>query len=362
MPELYIGLMSGTSLDGVDAILIDLSESRPSITATHFLCFPPAVRAEALALNAAGPDELHRAALFANALAALYADGVREVMKMSGVEGKHVRAIGCHGQTVRHRPELGYTVQLCNAAALAEAVGITVIADFRSRDIAAGGQGAPLAPAFHNAFFRAKDMDRVVLNIGGMANISVLPARGEVLGFDTGPGNILLDAWCERHTGKAYDAEGAWARSGQCVDELLADMLSQPFFGEPPPKSTGRDLFNVEWLVRFRPERYAPADVQATLLELTAASIAEMIQRHCPDTREIFVCGGGAFNTCLLERLQAHVDATLATTAALGLAPEWVEAAAFAWLAQQTLQTKHGNLPEVTGASGPRVLGAIYPA
>ena len=362
MPGLYIGLMSGTSLDGVDAALIDLSRSTPQVLATHFLPFPTAVRSEALALNRAGPDELHRAAIFANTIARLYADAVHALMRDAGKDLSEVRAVGCHGQTVRHRPDASYTIQLCNAAALAEALATTVVADFRSRDIAAEGQGAPLVPAFHSACFRAADRNRVVLNIGGIANISYLPAKGSVLGFDTGPGNILLDAWCERHIGERYDAHGEWALSGRCLDTLLQAMLREPFFAIPPPKSTGRDLFDVEWLNRFAPAQYAAADVQATLLELTAVSIAKMIDSYCPNTAEVYVCGGGAANLYLMQRLQHHLEANVATTAALGLAPDWVEAAAFAWLAQQCLEGRPGNLPEVTGARGPRILGAIYPA
>lgn len=362
MPELYIGLMSGTSLDGVDAALVDLSSSSPRILTTHFLAFPAPVRAEALALNTSGADELHRASLFALKLAQLYADTVRELIAASDVGLKDVRAIGCHGQTVRHRPDHGYTIQLCNASAVAEALGVTVVADFRSRDIAAEGQGAPLVPAFHNACFRAPDRNRVVLNIGGIANISYLPSKGSVLGFDTGPGNVLLDAWCERHIGERYDADGAWALSGRAIDALLQAMLREPYFALPPPKSTGRDLFNMRWLDRFAPAQYVAADVQATLIELTVLSIAGMIDSYCPQTAEIYVCGGGAANLHLLERLQHRLKGTVSTTAALGIAPDWVEAVAFAWLAQQTMHNRPGNLPEVTGARGPRVLGAIYPA
>ena len=363
MSELYIGLMSGTSLDGVDAALVDFSATRPAVRATCFLPYPEAVRAEALALNTSGADEIHRGAMLARTISGLYADAVCELLAQTGLGARAIAAIGCHGQTIRHRPDCGYTVQLLQPALVAERTGIAVVADFRMRDIAAGGQGAPLVPAFHAGCFRAPGVDRAIVNIGGIANITYLPARGTVIGFDTGPGNLLLDMWCMRHRGTPYDAEGAWAASGTVIETLLEQMLADPYFSLHPPKSTGRDDFHEAWLARFAPERHDPADVQATLLELTAATIADALRRFCPGTTELYACGGGASNNALLGRLRQRLPgAHVGTTAELGLDPDWVEAVAFAWLARQTLRGEPGNLAEVTGARGARVLGAIYPA
>lgn len=364
--ELYIGLMSGTSLDGVDAALVDFSPSPGGrLLNAAFVPYPPTIRAEALALNSPGENEIHRAALLAEAVGGLYLEAVQTVLRTTGTQPDAIAAIGCHGQTVRHRPDSGYTTQVCHPASLAEHSGITVVADFRMRDIAAGGQGAPLVPAFHAACFRSTEQHRAILNLGGVANLTDLPPAGPVRGFDTGPGNLLMDMWCARHRGTAYDAQGAWAASGTAIESLLEAMLDEPYFDLPPPKSTGRDDFHAAWLGRFAPERYAPADVQATLLELTAASVANALRAHCPEAMALYVCGGGAANARLLERLRARLAErriAVQTTAALSLDPDWVEAVAFAWLARQTLRGLPGNLPEVTGARGPRILGAIYPA
>lgn len=361
MPEFYIGLMSGTSLDGIDAVLADFSKPGGQLVATQFLPYPESLRKEALELNNPGLNEIHRAAKLGNAVAEFYAEAVKKLLQQAGIKAAEIHALGAHGQTVRHQPDAGYTEQLCNAALLVERLGIPVVADFRSRDIAAGGQGAPLVPAFHAASFRSDTAHRVILNIGGIANITDLPAQGAVRGFDTGPGNLLLDMWCARHTGKNFDAGGAWARSGQCDELLLKRFLSEAFFKLPPPKSTGRDLFNAPWLEQFGLEMHGPADVQATLLELSARSMAEAIKTYCKGAQEIYVCGGGAANEFLLERLSAHLTSLrVQTTETLGLHPDWVEAMAFAWLARQTMRNEPGNLPEVTGASGPRILGAIH--
>ncbi|MCL4801632.1 MAG: anhydro-N-acetylmuramic acid kinase [Burkholderiales bacterium] len=355
--------MSGTSLDGIDAVLIEFQHTPWRPLATHSLAYPAALRAEALALNAAGAAELERAALFANAHAERCAEAVHALLAAARVDATAVSAIGCHGQTVRHRPELGYTVQLANGALLAERTGIRVVCDFRSRDVAAGGQGAPLVPAFHAACFGAAGTHRVVVNLGGIANLTDLPRDGAVRGFDTGPANVLLDLWAEQHLGTRFDRDGAWAAGGRVVAPLLARLLAEPYFTAPPPKSTGRELFNAEWLAQHAPERFAPADVQATLAELTAASVADAIERHCAGAGEVLLCGGGARNTDLVQRLGARLAGRMvADTGAVGLAPEWVEASAFAWLAREALAGRPGNVPEVTGARGPRVLGAIYPA
>ena len=367
-PVLTIGLMSGTSLDGVDGVLLDCTPSggAPQVRAHAARPFPAALRAAFLALNTSGPDELHRSALAALQLAALYAEVVADLLRFTGLHASAVRAIGAHGQTVRHRPDLGYTVQLGAPAALAERTGMTVVADFRSRDVAAGGQGAPLVPAFHRAVFAVAGADVAVLNLGGFANLSLLFADGRTLGFDTGPGNALLDHWAQRHTGQTFDAGGTWAAGGAVLPHLLRDFLADPFFSRPAPKSTGRDDFHPAWLDQHLARHAEPLssrDVQATLSALTAQSVADALLQAMPRVARVVVCGGGARNADLLRRLQAALPtAACSPSDAHGIPAEQVEAAAFAWLAQQTLQGAPGNLPAVTGAAGPRILGAIYPA
>lgn len=356
--------MSGTSLDGVNAVLADIDATgRCQLLGQHYSAFEQQLRQELLALNRADSNEIERSQLLGNQLAHHYAQAVGELLRQGGCSTSDVHAIGCHGQTIRHRPELGYTVQIGNAALLAELSGIAVVADFRSRDIAAGGQGAPLVPAFHQTAFGDVQVHRVVVNIGGISNLSDLPPAATVSGFDCGPGNLLMDGWIQRHQGRNYDAGGAWAASGQCLPELLAALLAHPFFLQPPPKSTGRDTFHLPWLEAHLRPGYAPVDIQATLLEVTAHSIADSIERHCRGATEIYLCGGGAHNTQLVARLQALLPGRhIAATDALGIAADWVEAAAFAWLAQRALAGQPANLPAVTGARGPRILGAIYPA
>lgn len=370
---LYIGLMSGTSLDGIDAVLAQLSDSQVQVRAHISADFEPALRAELLALNRPGGEhELHRAALAANGLARACGALVNRLLAQQGLRPHEIRALGAHGQTVRHQPGLhddtGYTLQLNNPALLAELTGIDVVADFRSRDVAAGGQGAPLVPAFHAALFGQASADVAVLNLGGIANLSLLPAtvRGEaVRGFDCGPANALLDHWSQRHRGQPYDAGGAWSASGQVNEALLALCLQEPYFAQPLPKSTGRDLFNPDWLdarLAQVPAPLRPEDVQATLAELTARSCADGVQRHAPRTQELLVCGGGARNDDLMARLRRRLPGIdVRPTDARGLPAQQVEAAAFAWLAHRALERLPGNLPAVTGARGLRVLGAIYP-
>jgi len=354
--------MSGTSLDGVDCALADLS-GRPTLVATRFIPYAPEFRAELIELSERGHDELERAGRAAVELSVRYAAAVNELLAEAGIKSTGIAAIGCHGQTVRHRPELGFTIQLVNPALLAERTGISVVADFRSRDIAAGGQGAPLVPAFHAACFRDVSRHRVVVNIGGIANLTDLPTpgKGPVLGFDTGPGNMLLDLGADRHLGTACDRGGALAASGGVIPDLLARMLADGYFDSPPPKSTGRERFSARWLAASGVDRYPAADLQATLAELTANTISAAIERWCTGAEEVFACGGGVHNTDLMRRLQAGLGARrLSTTDLLGVPADWVEAMAFAWLARQTLQNAPGNLPQVTGAAGLRVLGAIY--
>ena len=361
--ELYVGLMSGTSLDGVDAVLADLAGAKPRLIADAYVSFDAPLQRELLALNSSGANEIERAALAGNELARRYASAVAEVLARSKMPAAHIRAIGCHGQTVRHRPERGYTTQIGNAALLAELTGIRVVADFRSRDVAAGGQGAPLTPAFHAAMFADPAEDRVAINLGGIANLTYLPRSGKTIGFDSGPGNCLLDLWASRHLGKEYDAGGGWAGAGRIIPELLERLLREPYFSAPPPKTTGRDLFNEAWLRSMLKGGEEAQAVQATLLELTARSLAGAISRHCPGVRRLIVCGGGANNDVLLRRLaELSAPAALETSDRRGIDPRKVEAAAFAWLAKQALDGRPGNLPSVTGARDARVLGAIFPA
>ena len=361
---LYIGLMSGTSLDGVDGALVDFSQDRVRSLGDAYVAFPASLRADLMALQAPGHNEIEREALAANALVRHYADCVGSLLAQAGIGPDAVAAIGAHGQTIRHRPELGFTRQLNNPALLAELSGIDVIADLRSRDVAAGGQGAPLVPAFHQALFNAPGQTRVVANIGGISNISVLQADGTVTGYDSGPGNALMDGWILRHQGQPYDADGAWAATGKVIPALLAELLNEPYFALPAPKSTGRDLFHADWLAA-RLAAYPdarPVDVQATLTQLTAASLAQAILRDGAQADTVYVCGGGAYNASLMAALARELPGmAVASTQALGVAPNQVEALAFAWLAWRFTQRKPGNLPAVTGARGLRVLGALYP-
>ncbi len=369
--------MSGTSTDGVDGVLADLSGTNglvPTILASASHGFDPALRNELLALNTAGDNELHRSALAGNALVRCYAEVVADLLHKAAVPASHIQAVGAHGQTVRHRPQefdaTGYTLQINQPALLAELCGIDVVADFRSRDVAAGGQGAPLVPPFHRAVFGHPAQNRAVMNIGGISNVTLLPAnqgaeQTELMGFDCGPGNALMDAWCQLHTGASFDDRGRWAAQGQVNPPLLAALQNEAFFTKAPPKSTGRDLFNLPWL-RHRLqgfENLAAQDVQATLTELTAWACAQALQWAKPVPELLLVCGGGALNGYLMERLQSHVGSTrVCSSAECGIAPMQVEALAFAWLAQQTVLRKTASLASVTGARGARILGAVYPA
>jgi anhydro-N-acetylmuramic acid kinase len=363
--RLFIGLMSGTSVDGVDAVLADFSAARPVVLAAHHRPFEPALRDAVLALAQPFAGELDAASATGLALAGAYAEASLAVAAKAGVRPAEIAAIGCHGQTVRHRPERGYTLQIGAPAALAERTGIDVVADFRAADLAAGGQGAPLAPGFHAAVMADPAVPRVVLNLGGIANITRLVPGGEVIGYDCGPANILMDGWTARHLDQPFDRDGRWARTGRVLAPLLDRMLAEPFFTLPPPKSTGRDLFDLGWVDRLVDGSETPADVQATLLALTATTIVDAIRSATasPAGLEVVACGGGARNIALMDELQrALAPAQVRSSTALGFEPELIEALAFAWLACARLDGRPANLPGVTGAAGPRVLGAVYPA
>ena len=366
--------MSGTSLDGVDGVLLECAaDGAFRVHAAASAALPDALRQALLSLNQSGPDELHRAAVAASLLAERYAEVVAQLLQRSGLAAAQIRAIGAHGQTVRHRPPSDgepwpYTLQINQPALLAERTGIAVVADFRSRDVAAGGQGAPLVPAFHQHIFGQPSHALAVVNIGGIANATALPGDGRVLGLDTGPGNVLLDLWCARHTGQPYDAHGAWAAQGSSNTALLQHLLADPYFQRSGIKSTGRDLFHADWLAQqLQDFAHVPAvDVQATLVQLTARSIAQGLHAlpwAVERVQTVWICGGGAYNATLMAALQQQLPhAQVRPTSEAGWPVSWVEAAAFAWLARQTLLGLPGNEPQVTGARGLRVLGAIYPA
>jgi len=365
--EHYIGLMSGTSLDGVDAVLARFPETDPPrLLASHRQPMPEALREALLRLMAnRSPHPLQCLGELDHLLGALFAEATENLLEKAGMETAAVRAIGSHGQTVWHRPTgpNPFTLQIGDPNLIAERSGITTVADFRRRDMAAGGQGAPLAPTFHAAYLHSTRESRAVLNLGGMANLTCLPLSGSPCGFDTGPANVLLDLWAGLHLGAPFDAEGRWAASGTSDPTLLSAMLEEPYFHLAPPKSTGREQFNLTWMERHLADRpLAPADVQATLLELTARSVADALAAHAPATRRLLVCGGGIHNGALMERLAALLPGTVVeSTACHGIDPDWLEALAFAWLARETLAGRPGNLPTVTGAGRAVVLGGVYP-
>lgn len=362
----FIGVMSGSSLDGIDVALTEMSGSNCKVIATHFQPYNASIKDALLALHSPQENELEKAELMANQLAGLYAKAVNTLLSTNHIKASQVTAIGCHGQTIRHQPryenDIGYTIQLGNNALLAELTKITVIGDFRSRDIAANGQGAPLVPAFHQAIFASKNKRRAIVNIGGIANISYLSNHGDVIGFDSGPGNILLDYWIKLTQGKNYDAGGTWSSTGRVERQLLDKMLTEPYFSLAPPKSTGRDLFNAMWLdQQLLDSQISIQNVARTLVELTAETIYQALAQYCVEIDEVYICGGGAHNTLLFNTLKQKLGGIpVAITDDLNVSADWVEAAAFAWLAQQTITQQPGNLPVATGADGFRILGAIY--
>ncbi|MCQ4312597.1 anhydro-N-acetylmuramic acid kinase [Pseudomonas stutzeri] len=362
--SLYVGVMSGTSLDGLDFALIEQTE-KTKLLGTHYEPMPLKLKQSLLELCSPGPDELARAAIAEQAWAELASTGIHKLLIKLQLATTAIRAIGSHGQTVRHEPQRGFTTQIGQPALLAELTSISVVTDFRRRDVAAGGQGAPLVPAFHEALFSDASRVRAVLNIGGFSNLSLLHLGKSASGFDCGPGNVLLDAWIHRHYGHSYDRNGDWAASGHVDAELLRKLLSDKFFAAQGPKSTGRELFNLPWLDAHLSSfpQVTAEDVQATLLELTARSICDSLLLNQPDTQDVLVCGGGAHNTALMRRLHALLPGREVTsTAKFGVAPDWIEAMAFAWLAHCCIEGIAANRPNVTGARGLRVLGAIYPA
>ena len=364
--EYYLGLMSGTSADAIDAALVDFANDGIHLVATHSLALPANIREQIHSLTSPADNEIDRMGELDRQLGETFAHAINQLLGNTGIASQQIIAIGSHGQTIRHRPpgtiKHPFTLQIGDPNLIAERTGITTVADFRRRDMAAGGQGAPLVPAFHHAIFQHQEIDRAVVNIGGMANITWLPKSGQALGFDTGPGNVLLDAWALKNLGKPYDAGGEWAASGRVSADLLQSLLSHPFFAQTPPKSTGREAFNVAWIeAQVAHKNIVPADIQATLLALTAHSIAQDIRRLTNSSCEVFVCGGGAYNLALMAELAKQLPhANIASTKALGIAPEWIEAMAFAWLAQQTMKRRHGNLSAVTGAKREVILGGVY--
>ena len=358
--------MSGTSADAVDLVVVDFSHRKTNLIGSYSLPLSSETRQQIHSLANPGNNEIDRLGQLDGKLAEVFSRAIIQLLDKVSLKPQQITAIGSHGQTIRHRPpgtqQTPFTLQIGDPNIIAERTNITTIADFRRRDMAAGGHGAPLVPAFHQAIFQSQAIDRAIVNIGGMANITWLPKSETVIGFDTGPGNVLMDAWILQHLGKAYDADGSWAASGQVDIELLKDLLSHDFFNQSPPKSTGRELFNLYWLTStIKNKILRPADVQATLLALTAHSIANEIKNLSNGDCETYICGGGAYNLHLMNELALLLpQIKVTTTEALGVAPQWVEAMAFAWLARQTMLRKTGNLSAVTGANREVILGGVY--
>jgi len=366
--EHYIGLMSGTSLDAIDAVLVDLSTDESTILMTHSTPMPLALKKQIQTLCHPSNNELNQMGEADKALGELFSEAVFALLKKANLAAKDIRAIGSHGQTIRHMPhaENPFTIQIGDPNTMAALTQITTVADFRRRDIALGGQGAPLTPAFHQHLLQHHDKDHWVLNIGGIANLTLLSKSQSIIGFDTGPGNTLLDAWCAQHLHQPYDKHGQWARTGKTHLQLLSILLNDAYFTKPAPKSTGREYFNLTWLkdhMAKLDDTPSAEDVQATLIDLTAQSIIHSINEYDTLAETIWVCGGGAHNTRLMETLdKLSPNLQVETTEKLGIHPDWVEAVAFAWLAKRTLAHLPGNIPAVTGAKKESILGAIYPA
>ena len=365
---IFLGLISGTSLDGVDAVAVTFNDDHPQLLASHNQPYPAQLKAELRNICLPGENEIDRLGQLDRQVAMRFAEAVHAVLHQSGLKPGQVTAIGSHGQTIRHRPDLDspFTLQIGDPNTLSELTGITTVADFRRRDMAAGGQGAPMVPAYHQVLFQHTEQPRVVLNLGGIANITCLPAGDKtgIIGYDTGPANALLDRWIERHRGINLDHHGEWARSGEVNNQLLQALLADNYFKLPAPKSTGTETFHLQWLdAKAGVYSLAPKDVQATLVELTAVTVAEAIDREGYSHAQLLVCGGGVHNRYLIERLTHHLpESNLQSTAEFGVDPDWVEAMTFAWLAKRTLAGLSGNLPSVTGADRELILGGVYPA
>lgn len=373
MTPLYIGVMTGTSMDGLDVVAVSFEPL--TVHATLTVAFDEDLRSQLMALTLPDDNEIDRMGIAHVALGRMIGDAVNRLIAEHQLDKGQIKAIGSHGQTIRHRPESGFSLQIGDAHLISELTGLPVVYDFRMRDLAAGGQGAPLVPAFHQALFQHDSIHRVILNLGGIANVSMLPAGqpDKVYGFDTGPANILMDGWCERHTGQPYDENGDWAAYGQPIRSLLERLSAHDYFSKEPPKSTGREDFNLEWLddqlsdwrndLDYDELEDTPENIQATLMKLTTRAIKKAIYRcELMDTGEVYVCGGGAYNSHLLEQLRWRLRKhqwSVQTTTVLGISPTWVEATAFAWLAMRFIHQLSGNLPAVTGAAGFRVLGSI---
>ncbi|WP_428622053.1 anhydro-N-acetylmuramic acid kinase [Sedimenticola sp.] len=365
---LYIGLMSGTSMDGIDAVLVDFAQPSPKLLGHHYRPWPESVQHTLRQLSLPGDNEIEQMGLADIAVANHFAESVDQLLRQTGIPAHRIQAIGSHGQTIRHRPQATspFTLQIGDPNSLAEKTGITVVGDFRRRDMAAGGEGAPLATGFHAAYLASDSEFRVILNLGGIANITLLPtdATSKVIGFDTGPANTLMDSWINHSQQRSFDAQGDWAASGEEQEEILRCLLAEDYFKRPPPKSTGPELFNLDWLAQRLPtyDSYRPEDIQASLCALSSRTIVQAINRYAPDCDRVICCGGGTMNLTLMDQLQQGLNATVETTARYGIAPDQIEAMAFAWLAKQTLHKQPGNLPSVTGARHAVILGAIYQA
>ena len=363
-PRRYIGLMSGTSIDSIDAAIVSFEDDRPTLLATLEYPITANLREQLIELCQPGDNEIERLGQADHLLGLAFADASQKILAKAGLTAKDITAIGSHGQTIRHRANSAtpFTLQIGDPNIIAYKTGITTVSDFRRKDIASGGQGAPLAPAFHKAVFSSSTVNRAIINIGGIANITLLSANGECFGYDTGPGNGLMDAWIEKHLNKKYDENGEWGNSGNVIPELLSSLLEHDFLSLPHPKSTGREEFNLFWLESLTENKaFKAEDVQATLLNFTAHTITNEIKKLKEKPNEVYICGGGAYNKALMLQLEQLLHPTIiASTQQLGINPEWIEAAAFAWLAKQTLEKKPGNLSAVTGAREDVVLGAIY--
>jgi len=358
--KILIGIMSGTSLDGIDIALAKIYTKKISVLDFIHINYSSKLKENIIKLHFPENNELEKSFMLSNELAIIAGKGINRLLLKNSLSAKQIKGVGYHGQTIRHRPDKGYSTQIGNADLLSEITNLTVVSNFRNRDIAAKGQGAPLVPAFHKDLFFSKNKNRVILNIGGISNITYLRSNGSVTGFDCGPGNILIDHWIRLNRNLNFDKNGNWAKKGQVIDGLLKYFLKDNFFQKKPPKSTGRDLFNLDWIRKGIKKTYSPEDIQRTLIELTAISITEAIKKNCFEANEIFICGGGAKNVFLIEVLKNKSNLTIKTTRDLNLPEQQVEAVAFAWLANKTLDRKFNNSPDVTGAKGFRILGSIH--